>query len=90
MEINWKVRLRNKTFWVALIPAVFVLVQVILAACGIEFPVDDIVGRILAIVDAAFVLLAILGIVADPTTAGLSDSARALTYPMPQPNAKGE
>lgn len=86
--INWKVRLKNKTFWLALIPAVLLLLQVILAACGIEFNPEEITGKIVAIVDALFLVLSILGIINDPTVYGLSDSTRALAYEKPAPNAK--
>lgn len=34
MSINWRVRLKNKTFWLSLIPAVLLLVQVIAAVFG--------------------------------------------------------
>ena len=82
--INWKVRVKNKTFWVALIPAVLVLAQVILALFGLTFDITDLQEKLLAVVNAAFVLLAVLGIVADPTTKGVSDSAQALTYSQPR------
>lgn len=35
MKINWKVRIRNKTFWVSLVPAALLLIQVIAAVFGI-------------------------------------------------------
>jgi phi LC3 family holin len=81
--INWKVRIRNKNFWLALIPAVIVLVQLVAALFGYTLDLGDIGNKLLAIVDAVFVLLAILGIVNDPTTDGLSDSNRAMTYKTP-------
>lgn len=82
--INWKVRVKNKTFWVALIPAVLVLAQVILALFDLTFDFSDLQEKLLAVVNAVFVLLAVLGIVADPTTKGVSDSAQALTYSQPR------
>ena len=81
--INWKVRIKNKAFWLALIPAVLVLVQVVAALFGYTIDLGDIGNKMIAVVDAVFVLLAILGIVNDPTTDGLSDSSRALTYNEP-------
>jgi len=39
-------------------------------------------------VDAVFALLVILGIVVDPTTDGLNDSARAMAYEEPAPSVK--
>lgn len=82
--INWKVRFKNKSFWIAFIPAVIILVQVILKAFGVAFDADQIAGKAIAIVDAVFAVLALLGIAIDPTTEGISDSEQALTYEEPK------
>lgn len=82
--INWKVRVKNKTFWLSLIPAVLLLVQVVAAVFGVSLDLGDLGNRLLAVVNALFAVLAILGVVNDPTTAGVSDSARALTYDKPK------
>lgn len=84
MKINWTVRLKNKNFWITIVPAVLLLVQAVLAVFGVAIDVGDIGNKILIVVDAAFVVLAILGIVTDPTTAGVSDSTQALTYKTPK------
>lgn len=81
--INWKVRIKNKIFWVTIIPAIFVLIQVILSIFGISMDFAELQGKILALVDAVFVILAILGIVTDQTTVGIGDSERALGYDAP-------
>lgn len=82
--INWRVRVRNKLFWVALIPAVLVFVQSVLQIVGIDFDYTVLSMRLTGIVEALFVVLAILGIVADPTTEGVGDSKQALTYDEPK------
>ena len=82
--INWKVRIKNKNFWLSLIPAVLLLVQTVLAAFGISIDFDLMSGKLLAILDALFVVLSILGIVNDPTTEGLEDSTLAMTYKKPK------
>lgn len=84
MKINWTVRIKNKNFWLTLIPAVLLLVQVSAAACGVTLDLGDLGNRLLAVVNAAFGVLAILGIVTDPTTKGVSDSERAMTYTKPK------
>ena len=84
MKINWKVRLKNKNFWITLIPTVLLLVQPILRLAGVEIDLGEIGNTLLAVVDGVFVLLALLGIVTDPTTAGISDSENALTYEEPK------
>ena len=88
MTVNWKVRLKNKTFWVTLIPAVLLLIQVITGALGITIDLGDLGNKLLAIVNALFSVLTILGIVTDPTTAGLSDSTLAMTYEVPKYNPR--
>ena len=84
MSINWKVRIKNKSFWLALIPAVLLLVQVCAAPLGYTWDFGVLNAQLAAIVNALFALLAILGIVADPTTAGVGDSEQAMTYTEPK------
>lgn len=84
MIINWKVRIKNKTFWVVLIPALLLLVQQVCAVFGVQLDFGDLQAQLVAIVGTIFTLLAILGIVADPTTAGVGDSEQALTYTEPK------
>jgi len=81
--INWKVRIRNKSFWLALVPAILILIQVIASIFGFEIDYTELSGKLISLVDAVFVILAILGIVTDPTTKGISDSEKALTYEYP-------
>jgi phi LC3 family holin len=76
--------LKNKNFWLALIPAVLLLAQVVMAVFGVEIDLGDIGDKLLAVVNALFVVLSILGIVTDPTTAGVSDSTQARTYSEPK------
>lgn len=82
--INWKVRIANKAFWLAIIPAVILLIQAVASVFGFTLDLGEIGNNLLAVVEAVFVVLAILGIVNDPTTATLSDSADAMTYIKPK------
>ena len=84
MSINWKVRLRNKTFWLSLIPAVLLLVQVVAAVFGYTLDLGDLGNKLLAVVNALFAVLSILGVVTDPTTKGVSDSTQAMNYDVPR------
>ncbi len=88
MKINFIVRIRNKLFWLALIPAVLILVQTVCALFGVPIAVENVESRLLDLVNAVFAVLAILGIVADPTTEGLQDSDRAMTYEKPWDDAE--
>lgn len=82
--INWKVRMKNKTFWLALIPAVLLLIQVVAAVFGYALDLGALGDKLLAVVNALFAVLAILGVVTDPTTAGVGDSEQAMTYDQPK------
>lgn len=83
MKINWKVRFKNPAFWLALIPAVLLLVQVIAAPFGYSWDFAVLNQQLAAIVNALFGVLSILGVAVDMTTAGFGDSERALGYSEP-------
>lgn len=82
--INWRVRLNNKAFWVAFIPALLLLVQAGAAIFGITLDLSAFGDKLLDAANALFCVLAIVGVVNDPTTDGLSDSAQAMTYENPK------
>lgn len=83
-NINWIVRFKNKAFWVALIPAILLLIQVVAAVFGFTLDLGDLGNKLLDVVNALFAVLTILGIVVDPTTAGTGDSEQAMTYIEPK------
>lgn len=89
MNINWTVRIKNKTFWLALIPAVLLLIQVVASVFGFTLDLGDLGDKLIAVVNALFTVLVILGIVTDPTTDGVGDSTQALTYEEPKKNTEG-
>lgn len=82
--INWKVRIKNKNFWFAIIPAMILLIQGVAALFGFQLDLGDIGNKLIVVVDAVFAVLVILGIVNDPTTTGISDSSQAMTYTEPK------
>ena len=86
--INWKIRIKNKNFWLAIIPAIILLIQAICNVFGYQLDLGDLGNKLIVVVNAVFVVLSILGIVTDPTTQGISDSNLALTYD--EPKRKGE
>ena len=79
-NINWMARIKNKTFWLTLIPAVHLLVQAVSAPIGYTWDFVVMNRQLAAIINALFAVLAILGVVNDPTTKGVGDSERALMY----------
>lgn len=84
MKINWLVRIKNKNFWIAIIPAVLLLIQVVAAVFGATIDLGDLGNKLLAVVDAVFAILVLVGIVTDPTTEGVGDSRQAMTYTEPK------
>ena len=83
-SINWLVRVKNKAFWVAIIPAVLLVIQAVAAVFGYTLDFGDLGNKLLEVVNAVFAVQVILGIVSDPTTEGISDSKQALTYTEPK------
>jgi len=86
--INWKVRFKNRNWVIAFISQVLIIAQMVLAglhAMGlVEFQLTDAIqNSILTFVNAAFMVLSMLGIVQDPTTKGYGDSERAKKYKEP-------
>ena len=84
MKINWTVRFGNLNFWLSFVPAVLLLIQVVAAVFGFTLDLGELGNRLLDVVNAVFAVLALLGIVNDPTTAGTSDSVQALSYKRPK------
>ena len=84
MKINWKVRINNKLFWIAFIPAMLMLIQSVANVFGFTIDLSMIESNLLDVVESAFLVLGIVGIIADPTTSGIGDSEQALTYDTPE------
>lgn len=77
--INWKLRFKNKATLLAIAGTLILLAQQL----GFKLPdnIEDMVNTVLT-------LLVLLGVVNDPTTAGLKDSETALTYDKPKEENK--
>ena len=84
MKINWTVRIKNKAFWVTIIPAVLLLAQQICAMFGVELNIAGVSNQLVSIVGTVFGILALIGVVNDPTTSGMSDSKQAMAYEVPK------
>lgn len=89
MKINWKVRLKNPVFWAQLATAI---VLPILAYLGLQWSdmtswaalAGILVQAVKNPVILVSVVVSVWGIVNDPTTAGLSDSKKAMGYQSPK------
>ena len=73
--INWKLRFKNKATLLAIAGTLILLAQQL----GLKLPdnIEDVVNTVLT-------LLVLLGVVNDPTTEGISDSPKELTYTEPK------
>lgn len=83
--INWKVRIRNRTFWLTLIPLVMLTIQSMCRVFGVDIDLGAKTDELVAAVTPMLSLLAFLGIIVDPTTQGIGDSRQAMTYEEPKP-----
>lgn len=84
MNINWKVRLKNKTFWLAIVPALLIVLQIVAGWFGHNIAADLIGAEAEKFINAVFAVLMLLGVVTDHTTVGTSDSQKARTYKKPR------
>lgn len=85
MKINWIVRIKNKDFWLTIIPAVLLLAQAVASPLGMTLDFGELGNQLLDIVNAVFAVLTILGIINDPTTSGMClDSEQAMAYDAPK------
>ena len=82
MQINWKVRFQNKTFLAGLISLVVVFIYDLLQLLEIVPTVTQ--SAVMQGAEGILTILGMVGVIADPTTAGLSDSKQAMTYDAPK------
>ena len=75
-KINWRVRLRNKTFWLTLVPLLVLLTQ--------QLGLNWVPENWESIFSTVMAILTVVGIINDPTTAGITDSSQALVYYEPK------
>lgn len=71
---DWSTRIKNKMFWLAIIPAVLLVIQTVAAVFGYALDLGDLGNKLLDVVNAVFSVLVIAGIVVDPSTPGVGDS----------------
>lgn len=77
-KINWKLRIKNKATLAALLAACVTLVYTVLGMAGVVPAVSQ--SAVMEALAMLLNILVLLGIVVDPTTPGIGDSARAMGY----------
>lgn len=88
MNINWKVRIKSPQFWTGLVGAIGVCVVAVANAFGFSIDVAEWSDAANSIIAGVFTVLTLVGVVADPTTQGVCDSAQAMEYAAPKPKAE--
>ena len=82
MKINWKIRIKQKSFWVAIISAILLFAQQVSGA--FDYDITVYTDQITNIVNSVLGVLVLLGVVQDPTTKGINDSTHAQQYNEPK------
>lgn len=82
--INWKVRIKQKWWWISMVAAVLALVQAVLTPFGIKIDFAFLNEYAVGVINAVFAVLILIGISVDPTTEGIGDSNLAMTYEIPK------
>lgn len=88
MKINWTARIKNPVFWTTIIPAIVGVVYTVLGALGIVPALTE--SAVLNLFAMLITVLTTLGVLVDPTTAGMSDSNLAMTYREPRKDDTAE
>ena len=81
MKVNWTVRLKNKTWLLAMLAALVAFVYQLLGLLGVVPAVSQ--DQVTQLIGLVINILVALGIVVDPTTTGVTDSQQAMTYDKP-------
>ena len=81
MKVNWKVRFKNKT-WLAMFLSLIVGFVFNMLAMFDVYPKFS-QNQVTEIISQVLTFLGLIGVLVDPTTAGLSDSNRAMSYEEP-------
>lgn len=82
MRMNLKVRMKNPVFWMTFGPAVIACAYTVLGCFGIVPAISE--NELTNVFTTIVTALTTLGVLVDPTTNGLNDSDRAMTYTTPQ------
>ena len=81
MKINWKVRLKNKVWLGSFLSLIVGFVYSMLALFDVFPEVTE--SLVLQLMNQVLTFLGLIGVIVDPTTAGIGDSERAMGYDEP-------
>lgn len=78
MKVNWKARFKNKVFLISFLALLVSFVYNVLGMFDVVPAISE--SQVSEFITIIVNVLGVLGVVVDPTTQGVSDSERALTY----------
>ena len=81
MKLNWKVRFKNKVWLGSFFSLVVGFVYSLLALFDVFPAVTQ--NLVVQLLNQVLTFLGLIGVIVDPTTAGLEDSDRAMGYEAP-------
>lgn len=81
MKLNWKVRFKNKVWLGMFLSLIVGFVFNILKLFDVYPPITE--NTVINIVNQVLTFLGLIGVIVDPTTAGIEDSNRAMSYVEP-------
>lgn len=81
MQMNWKVRFKNKTWLSCFIAAIVTFIYTMLGMFDVAPSITQ--NSVMNVINAVLMMLSLMGVIVDPTTAGVGDSDRAMTYEEP-------
>lgn len=81
MKVNWKVRFKNKVWLGSFCSLIIGFVYSLLAMFDV-FPMVT-QNLIIQLLNQILTFLGLIGVIVDPTTAGVNDSNRAMSYDEP-------
>ena len=81
MKVNWKVRFKNKVWLTAFISAIVTFAFTILNMFDVFPAITE--SQVMRVINAILMFLSLTGVIVDPTTSGIEDSDRAMSYEKP-------
>ncbi len=81
MQMNWKVRFKNKVWLSSFIATIVTFAYTIMGMFDVAPEITQ--NALMNVINGILMMLSLTGVIVDPTTAGISDSNRAMTYEVP-------
>ena len=87
MKINWKVRFKNRVWLGSFLSLIIGFVYSLMGLFDVFPEVTE--NAVMQLINQVLTFLGLIGVLVDPTTAGLGDSLRAMSYEEPYQDNNG-